>query len=83
MLQHKIKYLVDSEFLKVIKIQNNTGNLTLTTTVQVNTKDNSVVVSYKVRSLNDRESHKFITKIFNNYQEAYDYYQEIYNKYKK
>lgn len=74
-------YLVNSDYLKVIKIAGYSGNLSLTTCVRVNTNDNSTIVKYKVYSWHTK--HRRIEKIFTNYTEAIKYYKKIYQKFEK
>ena len=73
------RYLVDSEFLKVIKIANKRGNLALSTCCQIDTNTNSVKLSYHVRAFNDKL--KRINKRFDNYLEAFKYYQRVYERF--
>ena len=81
-MENKKIYLSKPEYLKVIKIVGKTGNLALITNCVVNTEDNFTELSYKVISYNNNDNHKKITKVFNSYQEAHNYYEEVYNKYK-
>lgn len=75
------KNLIESDYLKVIFHNGRTGNLALSTCVQVNTETNEVSLYYSVRSYS--EAHKDLTKSFDKYSEAFDYYVETYLKYKK
>ena len=79
--QNKI-YLCDSAFLNVIKINDVRANLVLSTSVVVNTSDNSTEISYSVKSWDYSSAHAAITKTFDDYKDAYAYYNDIYNLYK-
>ena len=71
--------LVSSDYLRVISIAGYRSNLALTTIVHVNTSNNETEISYKVNPLNDKL--KRISKTFVNYDEAYNYYIKVYNKF--
>ena len=75
------KTLVTSDYMKVIKYNDRTGNLVLSTCVNVNTETNETSVHYTVHSWT--EAHVDLTKSFDQYSEAFDYYVELYLKYKK
>jgi len=75
------KYLLDSDYLKVIYFEGRSGNLVLSTHVKLNTVTNEADVSYSVHSWND--NHKSLSKSFKVYFEAHAYYLEIYTQYKK
>lgn len=72
-------YLSDSDFLRVIKYKDTTGNLALTTFVIVETSNNTVAVKYSVNSWNNK--HRELEKEFIEYKKAHQYYLELYNKY--
>ena len=76
---HNQIYLTNSDYLNVIKIAGYRSNLALTTSCVINTVTNECTVSYNVRPWNDKL--KRIRKEFNNYNEAYNYYVKVYNKF--
>ncbi len=77
----KTVFAVDSAGLLIIRIDQYTSNLALTTSVQINTETDEVKVVYKVQPYSDNEVFKHITKHFDKYQEAADYYNNIVEKY--
>ena len=77
----KIRTLVDSEHLDVIKVAGHASNLALTTYARVHTKDNSVDVEYSVRNWNDKLIR--LDKKFTNYTEADAYHKRLVSKFGK
>ena len=77
----KIRRLVDSEHLDVIKVAGYSSNLALTTYVHVYTKDNSTKVEYFVHNWNDKL--KRLDKSFTNYGDADAYHRKLVAKFSK
>ena len=67
--------------MKIIRINQYTSNLALTTSVKVDTQTNSCQVLYRVRPWGDHSVFKHIEKEFIDYNKAYDYYIEVLKQY--
>jgi hypothetical protein len=75
------RYLLTSDYLKVITIAGHSSNLSLTTSAWVNTITNTATVAYSVNPWNDKL--KRLTKEFTIYDEAYAYYMKVYKRFEK